>query len=137
AEQVEKTPKMAGLTGSREEVTTLPTLLMHPDGNNFHNPQTEENPHMPREAAQSNNPSVPLPEAVTVADPLPPVKPSPIATSNLEPEIQSEQAWQLEQLPLPAQERPVERPGSNEQLQARQFSKQGTVRPRSRPAHEP
>ena|GEM_PF-708218 len=137
AEQVEKTPKTAGLAGSREEVTTLPTMLMHPDGNNFHNAQTEENPHTPREAAQSNNPSAPLPEAVTVADPLPPVKPSPIATGNLEPEIQSEQAWELEQLPLPAQERPVERPGSNEQLQARQFSQKGTVRPRSRPAHEP
>ncbi len=130
-EQIEKTTNTANVAGQQEHVAALPTRPMHPD-NKFHNAETEENPHLPREAARPNNASTSLPEAVTVADPLPPVKPQ-MAIGNLEPGIQSSE----EQPPLPAQERPAKHQHRNEQLQAHQFNQQAIIGPRSRPASQP
>jgi len=131
-EQVGKTPNMAGVPGPQEQIAALPTLLMHSDNDKFHNAETEENPHLPS-ALASNTPSASMPEAVTIADPLPPVNPSPMATDNLEPGIQAEQALLVEQSPLQVQEKkPAEYLRSNQEVQARQFSHQATVQPRSR-----
>jgi serine/threonine protein kinase len=127
-EQVKQTTNAADVPSPQEHIATVPTLpakLIYPDGDKFHNAETAENPHLPQEALVPNIASASTPEAVTVADPLPPVKPNPIAIDNPKPEIQSEKA------------KPAEHPQKDEQLLARQFSQQAIVRSRSRTTQHP
>ncbi|HEX3639849.1 MAG TPA: serine/threonine-protein kinase, partial [Ktedonobacteraceae bacterium] len=130
-EQVGKTPKMADVPGPQEQIAALPTLLMPSDNDKFHNAETDENPHQPS-ALASNTPSASMPEAVTIADPLPSVNPIPMAIGNPEPGIQAEQALSVEHSTLQAQKEPAKNRRSNQEVQARQFSNQATVQPRSR-----
>jgi len=127
-EHIEKPTNVADVLSPQDHIATLPTLsanLMHPDDDKFHNAETAANPHLPQEALVPNIASASTPEAVTVADLQPPVKPNPIAIDNPELEIQSEKA------------KPAKHLQKDEQLLARQFSQQATVQSQSRMTHHP
>ncbi len=136
-EQVEQTPNMSDIAGSHEHVTALPTLLMHTDGGNTYNVQTEENRSAPQEEdnSASHPPYASIPMDATVVDSLPAVQPDIAAISNPTPKFYTEQVEHEEQLPIRIQEQPAAHGRHVEQLQAHQFSQQATIQPRSRTLH--
>lgn len=122
-EQVKKTTNTTANPELHEHIAALPTMLMHPEGDTFHHAETNENPLMSQESLAPNINSSSTPEAVTVADAQPPVKPSPKAIETFKPE--------------PAKVELAEHLHSDEQLQARQFNQQATVHTQSRTTHRP
>ena len=126
--QVGKTPKIVDVPALQDHIAILPTMVIQPHDNMFHNAETEENPHLPQ-ALASNTPATSQPDTTTMANPLPQIDFSPMAIGSIEPAIQSDA---VEQSPLPAQEKPVEHSYNDKQLHLGQFSHQATLQTRFR-----
>jgi serine/threonine protein kinase len=123
-EQVGKTPKIADIPERQDHIAILPTMVIQPHDNMFHNAETVENPHL-LQALASNNPATSQPDAMTMANPLPPqIDFSPMTIGSIEPAIQSDA---VEQSPLLAQEKPVEYSQDHKQLHLGQVSHQATA----------
>jgi hypothetical protein len=107
----------------QDHIAILPTMVIQPHDNMFHNAEAEENPHLPQ-ALASNTPATSQPDAPTMANPLPQIDFSPMAIGSIEPAIQSDA---VEQLPFPTQEKHIEHSYNHKQLHLGQFSHHATV----------
>jgi serine/threonine protein kinase len=123
---VEKTPNLAAILEPDERIVALPTLLMSPNGDQFHSAETgdafhsaatDEHPPMLQPALAAN--LAPASEAVTIADPQPLVQLSPQAIEQSESEQPKHEAYPYRVA-----------------FQARQFSQRAAIQRRSRAASQ-